>query len=161
MVLVTGAAGHLGCALVRELVADGEEVRVLVLPQEDLEGLRGIPLHIVKGNVLDLDSIRRAASNVDVVYHLAGIVSIMPGKDELMHRVNVEGTANVAGRPAKAASGASSPSAPSTRLPGRRKGLPSMRASRSIPTTPRANMTAQRRKRRLRSLRKSSGAWMP
>jgi short-subunit dehydrogenase/dTDP-4-dehydrorhamnose reductase len=96
MVLVTGAAGHLGCALVRELVADGEEVRVLVLPQEDLEGLKGIPLHIVKGNVLDLDSIRGAASNVDVVYHLAGIVSIMPGKDELMHRVNVEGTANVA-----------------------------------------------------------------
>jgi short-subunit dehydrogenase/dTDP-4-dehydrorhamnose reductase len=96
MVLVTGAAGHLGCALVRELVADGEKVRALVLPQEDLEGLRGIPLDIVKGNVLDLDSIRQAAMNVDVVYHLAGIVSIMPGKDQVMHRVNVEGTANVA-----------------------------------------------------------------
>ncbi|MGA2612281.1 MAG: SDR family NAD(P)-dependent oxidoreductase [Spirochaetia bacterium] len=96
MVLVTGAAGHLGCALVRELVGDGEKVRVLVLPQEDLEGLRGIPLDIVKGNVLDLDSIRRASQDVEVIYHLAGIVSIMPGRDELMRRVNVEGTANVA-----------------------------------------------------------------
>ncbi len=96
MVLVTGAAGHLGCALVRELVADGEKVRVLVLPQEDLEGLRGIPLDIVKGNVLDLESIRRAAENIEVIYHLAGIVSIMPGRDDLMRRVNVEGTANVA-----------------------------------------------------------------
>jgi dihydroflavonol-4-reductase len=96
MVLVTGAAGHLGCALVRELAADGEKVRVLVLPQEDLEGLRGVPLDIVKGNVLDLDSLGRAASGVDFIFHLAGIVSIMPGRDELMHRVNVEGTANVA-----------------------------------------------------------------
>jgi dihydroflavonol-4-reductase len=96
MVLVTGAAGHLGCALVRELLADGEQVRILVLPQEDLSGLRGIPLDIVKGNVLQLESIRLAAAGVEVIYHLAGIVSIMPGKDELMHRVNVEGTANVA-----------------------------------------------------------------
>ena len=96
MVLVTGAAGHLGCALVRELVADGEAVRVMVLPQEDLEGLRGMPLHVMKGNVLDVGSLQEAASDVDVIYHLAGIVSIMPGKDELMHRVNVEGTANVA-----------------------------------------------------------------
>ncbi len=96
MVLVTGAAGHLGCALVRELVADGEKVRVLVLPKEDLAGLRGIPLDIVKGNVLDLDSLRRAAAGMEVVYHLAGIVSIMPGRDGLMRRVNVEGTANMA-----------------------------------------------------------------
>jgi dihydroflavonol-4-reductase len=96
MVLVTGAAGHLGCALVRELVADGEKVRAFVLPHEDLEGLRGIPLDIAKGNVLDLESLRRAGKNVDIVYHLAGIVSIMPGEDNLMHSVNVEGTANVA-----------------------------------------------------------------
>ena len=96
MVLVTGAAGHLGCALVRELVGDGEKVRALVLPEEDLTGLRGIPLDVVKGNVVDLGSLRRAAVDIEVIYHLAGIVSIMPGKDELMRRVNVEGTANVA-----------------------------------------------------------------
>jgi len=96
MVLVTGAAGHLGCALVRELVAQEEKVKVLVLPDEDLAGLRGIPLDVVNGNVLDLDSIRRAVRDVEVVYHCAGIVSIMPGRDDLMRRVNVEGTANVA-----------------------------------------------------------------
>jgi nucleoside-diphosphate-sugar epimerase len=96
MVLVTGAAGHLGCALLRELAATGEQIRAFVLPEEDLAGLRGVPLEIVKGNVLDLDSLRRAATGVHVIYHLAGIVSIMPGKDELMRRVNVEGTANVA-----------------------------------------------------------------
>ncbi|MGA2766516.1 MAG: NAD-dependent epimerase/dehydratase family protein [Spirochaetia bacterium] len=96
MVLVTGAAGHLGCALVRELASDGEAVRVLVLPQEDLAGLRGVPLDVVEGNVLDPESIRRAAAGVEVMYHLAGIVSIMPGREKILRRVNVEGTANVA-----------------------------------------------------------------
>lgn len=96
MVLVTGAAGHLGCALVRELAAKGEKPRAFVLPQEDRIGLRGIPLDIATGNVLDLESVRKAASGARTVYHLAGIVSILPGKDELMRRVNIEGTANVA-----------------------------------------------------------------
>jgi dihydroflavonol-4-reductase len=77
-------------------VADGEKVRALVLPGEDISGLLGLPLEIIRGNILSKDSIIPAVAGADVVYHLAGIVSIMPGKDELMRRVNVEGTANVA-----------------------------------------------------------------
>ncbi|HVP17577.1 MAG TPA: NAD-dependent epimerase/dehydratase family protein [Spirochaetia bacterium] len=96
MVLVTGAAGHLGCALLRELSASGERMRAFVLPDEDRTGFRGIPLEIATGNILDLKSIQQAADGARMIYHLAGIVSIMPGKDELMRRVNIEGTANVA-----------------------------------------------------------------
>jgi len=96
MVLVTGAAGHLGCALVRELIAGGEKIRALVLPGEDTSGLEGLPVEIVQANVLEPDSVRPALEGVDVVYHLAGIISIMPGKDDLMRQVNVVGTANIA-----------------------------------------------------------------
>ncbi|HVO37579.1 MAG TPA: SDR family NAD(P)-dependent oxidoreductase [Spirochaetia bacterium] len=96
MVVVTGAAGHLGAALVRELIADGEKVRAFVLPGEDISGLLGLPLEIVRGNILQRESIVPAVRGAEVVYHLAGIVSIMPGRDELMRRVNVEGSANVA-----------------------------------------------------------------
>jgi dihydroflavonol-4-reductase len=96
MILVTGAAGHLGTNLVRELVDRGRKVRVFVLPQEDLSSLNGMPLEIVKGNVLDRGSLRAALEGVDELYHLAGIISIMPGRNELMRQVNAVGTANVA-----------------------------------------------------------------
>ena len=32
---------------------------------------------------------------VDFVFHLAGIISIMPGRDELMRKVNIQGTKNI------------------------------------------------------------------
>jgi dihydroflavonol-4-reductase len=96
MVLVTGAAGHLGAALVRDLLDRGEKVRVFVLPEEDISSLNGMPLEVMKGNVLDRESLRPALEGVDVVYHLAGIISIMPGRNEAMRQVNVVGTTNVA-----------------------------------------------------------------
>jgi dihydroflavonol-4-reductase len=96
MVLVTGAAGHLGAALVRELLDRRERVRAFVLPEEDAGSLNGMPIDLVAGNVLDRQALRRAMPGVHTVYHLAGIISILPGRNQPMRRVNVVGTANVA-----------------------------------------------------------------
>jgi dihydroflavonol-4-reductase len=71
-------------------------MRVFVLPEEDTGSLNGISLEVVRGDVLDREAVREALRGIDTVYHLAGIISIMPGKDELMRRVNVVGTSNVA-----------------------------------------------------------------
>jgi len=95
MILVTGAAGHIGNVLVRELVERGEKVRALILPGEDTTSIYGLDIEVIVGNVLDADSLNRAMRGVDIVYHLAGIISILPDKDELMWKVNVEGTRNV------------------------------------------------------------------
>jgi dihydroflavonol-4-reductase len=95
MILVTGAAGHIGNVLVRELVNDGNEVRALILPGEDVSALEGLQIKYLEGNVLDPQSLDRAMQGVDLVFHLAGIISIMPGQNELMRRVNVDGTRNV------------------------------------------------------------------
>jgi len=95
VILVTGGTGHIGNVLVRELLVQGENVRVLALPGEDLEPLRGLDVEIVHGDVLQPATLECALENVDVVYHLAGIISIMPRKDDLVHRVNVDGTRNL------------------------------------------------------------------
>lgn len=94
-VLVTGATGHIGNVLVRELVGQGYAVRALTLAGESLRPLDGMEVEIVVGDVLKPDSLVRAMSGVEGVFHLAGVISIMPGDDERVRRVNVEGTCNV------------------------------------------------------------------
>ena len=95
MILVTGAAGHIGNVLVRHLLEDGNKVRALILPGEDTRALDGLNIELIQGNVLDPASLQRAMQGVDFVYHLAGIISIMPGRDELMRSVNIQGTKNI------------------------------------------------------------------
>ena len=95
MILVTGAAGHIGNVLVRHLLEDGNKVRALILPGEDTYALDGLNIELIQGNVLDPASLQRAMQGVDFVYHLAGIISIMPGRDELMRSVNIQGTKNI------------------------------------------------------------------
>ncbi len=95
MNLVTGATGHIGNVLVKELVNRGEKVRVLVLPDEDLSPLDGLDIEVFKGNVLEKESLISAFNGIETVFHLAGIISIMPGKDDFVHDVNVNGTVNM------------------------------------------------------------------
>jgi dihydroflavonol-4-reductase len=93
-VTVTGAAGHLGANLVRELLAGGHRVRALV--HENQEPLAGLEVEQVRGDVRDPQSLGRAFAGTDVVYHLAGVISIDGDRDGLVREVNVDGAATVA-----------------------------------------------------------------
>ena len=95
MNLITGGAGHLGNVLVRELLTRGEQVRVLILPGEDTQSLDGLAIERVEGNVLDRESLIRAMTGVETVFHLASLVSITEDKLHLLQAVNVDGTRNV------------------------------------------------------------------
>src|SRR4051812_42780811 len=66
-VLVTGASGQLGAALVRRLVDEGMQVRALVhrTPME----VKGV--EVIRGDVSDLASMQRAVKGADAVCHLA------------------------------------------------------------------------------------------
>lgn len=95
MYLITGATGHIGNVLVRKLLERGKKVRALILPGEDTTSLEGVDVEKVEGDVLNLELLWKPLEGVSGVFHLAGIISIMPGADPLVWRVNVEGTRNV------------------------------------------------------------------
>jgi len=95
MHLVTGATGHIGNVLVRRLLEGGRAVRALVRPGHDLTPLEGLEVEIASGDVLDLESLRAGMKGVDGVFHLAGMISILPGAHPALRRVNVEGTVNI------------------------------------------------------------------
>ena len=95
MNLITGGAGHLGNVLARELIERGEKVRVLILPGEDVKSIEGLDVEVFEGNILDRDALRTAMQDVNVVFHLASLVSITEDGSNLLERVNVGGTQNV------------------------------------------------------------------
>src|SRR4030042_3108080 len=94
--VVTGATGHIGNVLIPELIARKKMVRALVMPNDDCRPLTGLEVEIVRGDVTDLKSLQSAFAGADTVFHLAGIVTIMPRMKNLLARVNVESTRNVA-----------------------------------------------------------------
>ncbi len=95
MWLVTGATGHIGNVLTRQLLDRGEKVRALILPNESQKALKGLDVETMEGNVLDLASLFKSLQGVQGIFHLAGVISIMPGKNPDLRRINLEGTRNV------------------------------------------------------------------
>jgi len=92
-VLVTGATGHLGNVLVRELIKCGQNVRVLVHPSDDLRALQMLPIEVIYSDVRD--DFSNALSGVETLFHLASIISITPSRKKQLYSVNVGGTENV------------------------------------------------------------------
>ncbi len=96
VVAVTGATGHLGGNLVRALLAEGRRVRAVVEPGDREPTLDGLDVERVTGDVRDPASLAAAFDGVEIVYHLAGYVSLMPGREEKLLAINVEGVRNAA-----------------------------------------------------------------
>jgi dihydroflavonol-4-reductase len=92
-VLVTGASGLVGASLVRALLAQGSEVRAMV--HSDRRALAGLEVESFPGDVRDLASLERAMAGVEVVYHLAGYISLAVDPGPEMEAVNVLGTRHV------------------------------------------------------------------
>lgn len=93
--VVTGASGHVGNVLVRELVKKGYEVTALIHENENIDYLKELNVVIKHGDVRDLKSLEDAFRGNQIVFHLAGIVDIGSMKKNLIYDVNVNGTKNV------------------------------------------------------------------
>lgn len=100
--LVTGASGHIGANLVRDLVEHGYTVRAFVRAKSDTRGLDGLDVERVTGDVLDPTSVERACEGCSLVFH-AGAPYVTWARDpSTIVEPAVRGTENVL-RAAKAA----------------------------------------------------------
>lgn len=91
-VLVTGATGFLGTSLVRRLLSDGVQVRVLARSPLTAKPLTDQGAQAVIGDITDRVAVSAAVDGVQVVYHLAGRL-FAPGVAAAEYlRTHVEGT---------------------------------------------------------------------
>jgi len=93
--LVTGATGHLGNVLVKKLKELNMDVRIFVLPGEDLDPIKGLDVEVFTGDITDPESVFEAVKGCGYVFHLASIVSIEKGKKNILEKVNVGGARNI------------------------------------------------------------------
>jgi dihydroflavonol-4-reductase len=91
-ILVTGASGQLGRKLVPRLLETGYKVRAHYRSTEKAERWKPDLGEPVFGDLLEPAWIDRAVRGCDIVIHCAALVSLRPGREELAHRINVEGT---------------------------------------------------------------------
>lgn len=92
-VLVTGASGLVGANLIRKLLENGRDVRALI--HSDRRGLIGLDVETVGADIRDPGSLVFAMRDVEIVYHLAGSISIAMDSGQEMEAVNSIGTRNV------------------------------------------------------------------
>lgn len=91
-VLVTGATGFLGSALVTELVRHKQSVRVLVRDEQKARTLFGDAVMIMLGDITDVDRVEQAVDGATIIYHLVGRLYHPSVPAEFYHLTHVEGT---------------------------------------------------------------------
>lgn len=94
-ILVTGPDGVLGSNLVRELISRDYKVSVFLEPGKDPITLKGLPVKLYFGNILDIEALDAAFLGKDIVFHCAASTSFFPARNEMVNRVNIDGVQNV------------------------------------------------------------------
>lgn len=90
---VTGAAGHVGGNLVRQLLSKGWSVRCLI--HHDTRALEGVSVERIEGNLSDKTQLADQMLGCDAVFHTAAYVAVEHVDIEKMKAINVYGTATI------------------------------------------------------------------
>src|SRR5215468_3514009 len=93
--LVTGAAGFLGSHVARQLVAEGQDVRVLLRASSSNRAISDLSLECVTGDLRDAASLERAMNGVKRVFHVAADYRLWAKRKRDIYDSNVGGTKNL------------------------------------------------------------------
>ena len=94
-VLVTGATGFVGSAIVRAFLAAGYPVRALVRAASPRGNLAGLEIESVEGDICDENAVARAMGGVRYVAHAAADYRLWARDPDAITRANVDGTRTV------------------------------------------------------------------
>ena len=89
-IVMTGATGHVGYALLLELINTGATPTILIRKESNI--FDGLNCTKAFGDVTDPASLEKAFEGADIVYHSAGVIELKPGNEQLVYDVNVTGT---------------------------------------------------------------------
>jgi len=89
---VTGATGFVGSHVARVLAENGAELRLLIRSTSNLKNIEGLNAERVVGDLRDPDSLEKAMSGCDAVFHVAADYRLWVRDPEQMYRANVDGT---------------------------------------------------------------------
>jgi nucleoside-diphosphate-sugar epimerase len=95
-ILLTGATGFVGRHLIIELITKYRDITVLARKTSDISSLRNSGIKIKYGELSDVSSLANAADNIDIIIHLAALMSdkdYLPYSD--FYKTNVLGTRNL------------------------------------------------------------------
>lgn len=90
-ILVTGATGLIGRHVVRRLLEEHAQVRILTREAGRVPAAWAGQVQVVMGDITDRGAVDRAAAGTDIVHHLAGEIR----RPERFHVTNVDGTRQV------------------------------------------------------------------
>jgi len=96
--LVTGGSGFIGSNLVRRLLADGNEVRVLDnFSTGNRENLKGLDVELIEGDLTSYHMVQRAIKGINYIFHQGALPSVPRSVNDPIAsiNVNVNGTLNV------------------------------------------------------------------
>lgn len=94
-VVVTGAAGFIGSAVTRALLARGVQVVALLEPGAPASNLDGLDVERITANVTDADQLNGVFHDARFCFHLAGKFGFWPKDPSTFYEVNVKGSQNV------------------------------------------------------------------
>jgi dihydroflavonol-4-reductase len=90
-IALTGAAGHLGAALLKELTNRKIPVKALIR-SDDTRCCNDLAVEIIKGDMLQPEVLQRLMQDCDAVIHCAALISVNGDPKGMVHKTNVEGT---------------------------------------------------------------------
>ena len=106
MVLVTGATGLVGAHLTLHLVENGDTIRAIYRNLASIQKTKDLfllykkeslfeKIEWVQADITDIPTLEIAFENVKYVYHCAALISFDPKEENLLRKINIEGTSNI------------------------------------------------------------------